>query len=124
MFPIHADARSLPFAADFFDAVVSIDFLVYYGTDDLYLNYLTRFVKPGGQMGIAAAIWATFASLVDDEQNRNRRCRSFPYPRSTRRDPCSVATSKLCEPAERTVALFVERLLGRCSRRAQPVELP
>src|SRR5947208_8189129 len=55
VFPIHADARSLPFATEFFDAVVSIDSFVYYGTDDLYLNYLARFVKPGGQVGIAGA---------------------------------------------------------------------
>jgi len=37
VFPIHADARSLPFAAEFFDAIVSIDSFVYYGTDDPYL---------------------------------------------------------------------------------------
>ncbi len=55
VFPIHADARSLPFAADFFDAIVSIDSFVYYGTDDLYLNDLARFVKPGGLLGIAGA---------------------------------------------------------------------
>ena len=55
VFPIHADARSLPFAADFFDAVVCIDSFIYYGTDDLYLNYLARFVKPGGPVGIAGA---------------------------------------------------------------------
>ena len=55
VFPIHADARSLPFAAGFFDAVVSIDSFVYYGTDDLYLNYLARLVKPGGPIGIAGA---------------------------------------------------------------------
>jgi len=55
VFPIHADARSLPFAADFFDAVVSIDSFFYYGTDELYLNYLARFVKPGGRVGIAGA---------------------------------------------------------------------
>lgn len=53
VFPIHADARSLPFATGFFDAIVSIDSFVYYGTDDLYLNYLARFVKPGGPIGIA-----------------------------------------------------------------------
>ena len=29
VFPIHADARSLPFAAEFFDVVVSIDAYVY-----------------------------------------------------------------------------------------------
>jgi len=55
VFPIHADARSLPFAAEFFDAIVSIDSFVYYGTDDLYLNYLTRFLKPRGVLGIAGA---------------------------------------------------------------------
>jgi cyclopropane fatty-acyl-phospholipid synthase-like methyltransferase len=55
VFPIHADARSLPFGEGFFDAVVSIDAFMYFGTDDLYLNYLARFVKPGGQVGIALA---------------------------------------------------------------------
>jgi cyclopropane fatty-acyl-phospholipid synthase-like methyltransferase len=55
VFPIHADARALPFAAEFFDAIVSIDSFVYYGTDDLYLNTLARFVKPGGRVGIAGA---------------------------------------------------------------------
>lgn len=55
VFPIHADARSLPFAAEFFDVIVSIDSFFYYGTDDLYLNSLARFLKPGGQLGIAGA---------------------------------------------------------------------
>jgi SAM-dependent methyltransferase len=55
VFPLHADARELPFPADFFDAIVSIDSFNYYGTDDLYLNYLARFVKPGGSIGIAGA---------------------------------------------------------------------
>ena len=55
VFPVHADARSLPFAAEFFDAVVSIDSYFYYGTDDLYLSYLARFVKPGSPVGIAGA---------------------------------------------------------------------
>ena len=55
VFPIHADARSLPFASEFFDAIISIDSFPYYGTDDLYLSSLTRFVKPEGQLGIAGA---------------------------------------------------------------------
>jgi SAM-dependent methyltransferase len=55
VFPIHADARALPFGTGFFDAVISIDSFFYYGTDDLYLGYLTRYVKPGGQIGIAGA---------------------------------------------------------------------
>ena len=55
VFPLHSDARALPFAAEFFDAIVSIDSFFYYGTDDLYLNYVARFVKPGGSIGIAGA---------------------------------------------------------------------
>ena len=55
VFAVHADARALPFAAGFFDAVVSIDSFVYYGTDDLYLSYLARFVKPDAPIGIAGA---------------------------------------------------------------------
>ena len=55
VFPLHADARALPFAAEFFDAIVCIDSFPYFGTDDLYLNYLAHFVKPGGAMGIAGA---------------------------------------------------------------------
>src|SRR5947207_3402683 len=63
VFPIHADARSLPFATEFFDAIVSIDSYFYFGTDDLYLNYLARFVKPGGPIGIAGA---GLISEIDD----------------------------------------------------------
>jgi len=55
VYPIHAEARALPFADDFFDVVVAIDSFPYFGTDDLYLNYLARFVKPGGAIGIAGA---------------------------------------------------------------------
>lgn len=55
VFPIHADARYLPFATGFFDAVVCIDAYPYFGTDDLYLNYLARFVRPGAPIGIAGA---------------------------------------------------------------------
>ena len=55
VYPIHADSRRLPFAREFFDAIVCIDSYSYYGTDDLYLNYLARFLKPAGQIGIAGA---------------------------------------------------------------------
>ena len=55
VFPLHADARSLPFAADFFDAVICVDAFYYFGTDDLYLNYVAHFVKPGGPIAVAGA---------------------------------------------------------------------
>jgi SAM-dependent methyltransferase len=67
VFPVHADARALPFAAGFFDAVVSIDSFFYYGTDDLYLNYLARLVRPGGVVGIAGAgLVQEFDGLLPD----------------------------------------------------------
>ncbi len=53
VFPIHAEAHSLPFAEHFFDAVVSLDAYHYFGTDDLYLGYhLSRLIKPGGTLGM------------------------------------------------------------------------
>ena len=55
VFPVHSDARSLPFGAGFFDAIVSIDAFVYFGTDDLYLANVARLLKPGGALGIAGA---------------------------------------------------------------------
>jgi len=55
VFPLHADARALPFAGEFFDAIICVDAFYYFGTDDLYLNYLAHFVKPGGQIGVAGA---------------------------------------------------------------------
>jgi cyclopropane fatty-acyl-phospholipid synthase-like methyltransferase len=55
VFPIHAEAHNLPFAAEFFDAIVSIDSFHYYGTDDTYAHYVTRLLKPGGVLAIASA---------------------------------------------------------------------
>jgi cyclopropane fatty-acyl-phospholipid synthase-like methyltransferase len=53
VFPIHAEARALPFSDGFFDVAVSLDAYHYFGTDDLYLGYyFARLVKPGGQLGI------------------------------------------------------------------------
>jgi SAM-dependent methyltransferase len=55
LFPIRADARGLPFAAEFFDVIASIDAFPYYGTDDLYISDLARFVRPGGTVAIAGS---------------------------------------------------------------------
>lgn len=54
IYPIHAEAHALPFAESFFDAVVCVDAYHYFGTDDLYLEYLSQFVKPGGELGMIA----------------------------------------------------------------------
>ncbi|MHB9028873.1 MAG: SAM-dependent methyltransferase [Candidatus Latescibacterota bacterium] len=50
--PLRAEAHALPFSREFFDAVVSVDAYHYFGTDMLYLNYLSSFVRPGGRVGI------------------------------------------------------------------------
>jgi cyclopropane fatty-acyl-phospholipid synthase-like methyltransferase len=53
VFPIHADARTLPYANGFFDAVVSMDAYHYFGTDDMYLgHHLARLVRSGGEIGV------------------------------------------------------------------------
>ena len=53
VFPLQLDARKLPFCEGFFDVIVCIDAYIYFGTDDLYLDYLYRFLKPGGTLAIA-----------------------------------------------------------------------
>lgn len=52
VFPIHAEARALPFARGFFDASVSVDAYHYFGTDDLYIDYYAQRVRAGGKIGI------------------------------------------------------------------------
>lgn len=54
VFPIHAEAHALPYAHGFFDAIVSVDSYHYYGTDELYLRYVTRFLRPGGTLAFIA----------------------------------------------------------------------
>ncbi|MGC4043961.1 MAG: methyltransferase domain-containing protein [Armatimonas sp.] len=59
VFPIYAEAHALPFAEEFFDALVSMDAYHYFGTSDLYLSSYSRLVKPGGQIGIIVPGLAT-----------------------------------------------------------------
>ena len=55
VFPIHADARSLPFANEFFDAILSIDAFEYFGIDATFLPAISQYLVPGGQIGIVNA---------------------------------------------------------------------
>lgn len=55
VFPMRADARSLPFPHGYFDAVVALDSYLYFGTDDRYLSLLAPLLREGGQLGIADA---------------------------------------------------------------------
>ena len=52
VFPVRLEAHALPFPKGFFDAVVSFDAYHYFGTDVLYFNYISSFVKPGGMIGV------------------------------------------------------------------------
>lgn len=49
----NADARDLPFADAYFDAIISIDAWEYFGTDDHFLSRLLRVLRPDGWIGVA-----------------------------------------------------------------------
>lgn len=50
--PMHVEAHGMPFSDHSFDLIVSFDAYHYFGTDDLYLGHVTKFLKPGGTLGI------------------------------------------------------------------------
>ena len=52
--PVKADARKLPFTDGFFDAIFCLNAYFYFGTDDLYLPYLLRFLRDEGRVCIAS----------------------------------------------------------------------
>ena len=53
--PLKVDARRLPFPESFFDVIVAVDSMQYYGTDDLFLPYVIQYLKPEGYIGFASA---------------------------------------------------------------------
>ncbi len=48
VFPIRTEADKLPFPHEYFDAIISIDAMQYFGTDMLFLPYIIQFLKPNG----------------------------------------------------------------------------
>lgn len=54
VFPVYAEAHSLPYAENFFDVIISIDAYHYFGTDEIYLPYILKFLKKGGTIGIVS----------------------------------------------------------------------
>lgn len=51
--PIHADAIALPFANNYFDAVISIDSYHYFGNNDKFFDeYLSKFLKKDALIAI------------------------------------------------------------------------
>jgi SAM-dependent methyltransferase len=63
--PIHAEAHALPFAAGFFDVVVSVDAYQYFGTADLYIGYISEFLRDGGRIGaVVPAVFEEFCGRI------------------------------------------------------------
>ena len=62
--PIHADAKNLPFAPGFFDAIICINSYMYFGQDEVYLKNLLKFLRPGGQLSIIQSSYAR--EIADD----------------------------------------------------------
>lgn len=56
--PMKVDARNIHFAEEYFDAVFSIDAFAYFMTDDMYLPYLAKFIRPSGQICIGGHCYA------------------------------------------------------------------
>lgn len=52
IFPLNVEAHNLPFADECFDIIVSIDSYQYYGTNELYLDYILKYLRQGGQIGV------------------------------------------------------------------------
>ena len=50
--PIKADARALPFAYSFFDAVFCVNSFYYFGLEDSFLEYILKFLRPNGKIGM------------------------------------------------------------------------
>lgn len=51
--PIHADAMQLPFAEDYFDAVISVDAYHYFGSNETYFDkYLSKLLKKDALIAI------------------------------------------------------------------------
>ena len=66
VFPLRVDAHNLPFAKEFFDAVVAIDAFLYFGTDERYLSYLVPFIKPGGFIGVVDIAFTRELRSIED----------------------------------------------------------
>jgi len=50
--PIQADAKNLPFAPEFFDAIVCVNSYTYFGQDETYLEYILKFLRPDGRLAV------------------------------------------------------------------------
>ena len=73
VFPMELDARSLPFPEEYFDLVIVVDSYTYFGTDEKYLPYICRFLKPGGHIAIADVCFTHEIETLQDVPRFLRR---------------------------------------------------
>ena len=68
VFPIHAEAHSLPYADAFFDAALCVNSYQFFGTSDTYFNnFFGKLLKSRGEIGLALfGIYKEFDDLVPD----------------------------------------------------------
>ncbi len=68
VFPINADAHSLPYADNFFNAAICVNAYQFFGTADTYFNdHLGKLMKTGSEIGFALfGIFHEFETLVPD----------------------------------------------------------
>lgn len=66
VFPLRIDVRSLPFPHHYFDVVVAIDSYLYYGTDERFLPFLARHMKPGAYLGVVDACYSREIERAED----------------------------------------------------------
>jgi SAM-dependent methyltransferase len=59
----------LPFPSKYFDAIVSINSYSYFGTDDKFLPYIAKFLKPGGTLAITDICLACEINTVKEIPN-------------------------------------------------------
>lgn len=52
--PLRVDVRQLPLPTGYFDVIFSMNAYLYFGTDDVFLPYLSQFLKPDGLLGIVS----------------------------------------------------------------------
>lgn len=72
VFPIRGEAHALPYANDFFDAIVCINSFQFYGTADTYVaDHMAHLLRSDGQFGLA--LWGPdkeFDGKVPDELDK------------------------------------------------------
>ncbi len=73
VFPIMGEAHNLPYAKNFFDAIICVNSFQFYGTADTYLSdYMSHLLRDGGEFGLV--VWGPnkeFNGKVPDDMEKS-----------------------------------------------------